>query len=179
MSRILALSVATCAVTSYAFSGLASAGVDPIKIVVFDAELRDTSAEGEIYGEDPAQTTRLALITDQLREGLDGSEKYVVLDLVAAQDELAELRDTVVYIHDCNSCELDIAKALGAEQSAIVWVQKVSNLILNLNVVIKDVDSGEIIKTAFVDIRGNTDKSWQHGTGYMLRNRLLVEADAE
>lgn len=173
------LSAITCALFSFALVGIVSAEPDTAEIVVFDAELRDTSAEGEIYGENPAETARLVLITDQLRAGLDQSEKYVVLDLAPAQDRLAELRRTVAYLHDCNNCELEIAEALEAEQSVIVWVQKVSNLILNLNVVIKDVNTGSIIKTAFVDIRGNTDKSWQHGTRYMLKNRLLVEPGVE
>jgi hypothetical protein len=48
-------------------------------------------------------------------------------------------------------------------------VQKVSNLILNINVYMEDVQTGS------VDIRGNTDESWRHGLDYMLRHYLFGE----
>ncbi len=161
----------------HTFSALAFAATEPVTIVVFDAELVDTSAEGEIYGENPAQTQRLAMITSQLREGLQNSGQYTVVDLAPAADELAEMRSSVRYLYECNDCELEIARALGTGQSAVVWVQKVSNLILNLNMVIKDAETGAVVKTAFVDIRGNTDRSWEHGANYMLKRRLLVSAE--
>jgi hypothetical protein len=53
------------------------------------------------------------------------------------------------------------------------WVQKVSNLILNLNVLVRDVGTGANIATAFVDLRGNTDKSWARATDYLLDTILL------
>ena len=148
---------------------------DKINIVVFDATLVDTSVEGEVTGENPADVERLALITQQFRDGLAASGRYQVVDTAPAAAELKSLTDSVQHLHDCNNCELELARSLRAEQLALLWVQKVSNLILNLNVLIKDAASGKIIKSAFVDIRGNTDRSWQHGTGYMLRNRILVD----
>lgn len=148
---------------------------DKTKIVVFEAALVDTSVEGEVRGRNPADTNRLALITRQFRDGLAASGLYQIVDTAPLADEVASLTGSVELLHDCNNCELELARDLGADQVALMWVQKVSNLILNLNVVIKDVTSGKIVKSAFVDIRGNTDRSWQHGTGYMLRNRILAE----
>jgi len=170
---------AFAAAAGFAAVTFAQDGTGQVHIVVFDAQLVDTSTEGEMFGSNPAETERLAMISDQLRAGLQASARYQVLDLAPAGSDLTQLIDGVRYLHDCNNCELDIARSLGAQQSAVMWVQKVSNLILNLNVVIKDVASGEIVKTAFVDIRGNTDRSWQHGTKYMLKNRLLAEPDRD
>jgi len=48
----------------------------------------------------------------------------------------------------------------------------VSNLILNINVVARDVTTGRVIGAGSVDIRGNTDESWSRGLSYLLRNRL-------
>jgi hypothetical protein len=152
---------------------LAWADAQRSTIVVFDAELVDTSLEGEMSGQNPADSKRLSMITEQLREGFHSSDQFTLVDTDAALQSLADLRKTVHFLHDCNNCELDIAKSLGAEQSAVIWVQKVSNLILNLNVVIKEVATGNTVRTAFVDIRGNTDRSWQHGMRYMLKYRLL------
>jgi hypothetical protein len=156
----------------------ANADTSKPSIIVFDLELVDTSLEHEMYGENPTEIRRLAQITKQLREGLKASGKYEVLDNAPAAEIIQKLRSDVRFLHDCNNCELEVARSLGAELSLVGWVQKVSNLILNLNVVIKDVISGKVEKTAFVDIRGNTDRSWQHGIDYMLKHRLLISKNA-
>ena len=144
-------------------------------IVVFDAGFIDTSLQGEMSPVDPAEIQRVARISEQLREGLQASGCYEIVDPTPQAKAIHTLQNQVSYLHDCNNCEIKIAKALQADLSLVAWVQKVSNLILNLNVVIKDVASGAITKTAFVDIRGNTDRTWEHGTGYMLRRRLLTD----
>ncbi|MCP4410012.1 MAG: DUF2380 domain-containing protein [Gammaproteobacteria bacterium] len=51
-------------------------------------------------------------------------------------------------------------------------VQKVSNLILNINVYIADVETNQFIFIKSVDIRGNTDKSWTRGLNWLLRYYL-------
>ena len=52
-------------------------------------------------------------------------------------------------------------------------MQKVSNLILNLNVYVRDARSGAMLRVSSTDIRGNTDEAWQRGVRYLVRNRLL------
>jgi Protein of unknown function (DUF2380) len=52
-------------------------------------------------------------------------------------------------------------------------VQKVSNVILNINLYIEDAQSGKMEFVKSVDIRCNTDESWRRGLDYMLRNYLL------
>jgi hypothetical protein len=52
-------------------------------------------------------------------------------------------------------------------------VQKVSNLILNLNVVVRDGATRAPVLAGSVDIRGDTDESWRHGMSYLIRHRLL------
>ena len=54
-------------------------------------------------------------------------------------------------------------------------MHKVSNLILSVNVVIRDVSTRERVFASSVDIRGNTDESWLHGIRYILNNRLLKQ----
>ena len=54
------------------------------------------------------------------------------------------------------------------------WGQKVSNLILNINVYMEDAESGKMKFARSVDI-GNTDESWRRGLDYLLRNYLLRE----
>ena len=53
-------------------------------------------------------------------------------------------------------------------------VQKVSNLIINLNIYLRDVKTGTMIAAASADMRGNTDESWSRTMSYLIRNRLLA-----
>ena len=158
-----------------AFVASITSASEPARIVVFDAAIVDTSLEGELLGKNPDETRRLKELGEQVRDGLTASGKYYVLDTTPVAQALNKTLDRVHYLHDCNECELPIAKSLDAQQSMVMWVQKVSNLILNFNIVIKDVHSGKVVKSSFVDIRSNTDKSWQKGIDYMLRNRILSD----
>ena len=70
-------------------------------------------------------------------------------------------------------CERDFAIKAGADWAAWGTVQKVSNLILNINVYIEDARQKKMEFVKSVDIRGNTDESWRHGLDYMLRHYLF------
>jgi hypothetical protein len=51
-------------------------------------------------------------------------------------------------------------------------VQKVSNLILNLNIEIRDASTGRAVLAKSVDRRGNTDQSWQRGVDFLVRDMV-------
>ena len=118
-----------------------------------------------------AQQKRLTLISEQLRKEFTDAGLYRVLDNAPAADYITELK-AGQELHSCNSCELDIGKKLGADFVLTAWVQKVSNLILNINIEIKRVASGQTILNKSVDIRGNTDQSWSRGISYMVRDMV-------
>ena len=69
---------------------------------------------------------------------------------------------------------LRFAHELGAKYSVTGWVQKVSNLILNVNIVMRDAETGQMIWGKSVDVRGNTDESWSRALDYLVRNYLLA-----
>ncbi len=52
-------------------------------------------------------------------------------------------------------------------------MQKVSNLILNLNLIIEDSKTGKAVHGGSVDIRGNTDVSWDRGLKYLLDEHVF------
>jgi len=148
-----------------------TAGTERTAIAVFDFELFDTSLEGELQGTSQAELERLDLIARVVRERLEASERYRVVDLAPAADEIARAGT----LRTCNGCELDIGAALGAEAVLVGWVQKVSNLILNINAVVRDVATGRVRAGGSVDIRGNTEESWTRGIEHLLEHRLLAE----
>jgi len=138
-------------------------------LAVFDFELIDTSLEGELNGPRRDEQVRLANTTDQLRRRLAESGRFVVLEIapVAAQARASNLQA-------CGGCDTRLAKTIGAELAVTGTVQKVSNLILNMNIYIRDVQSGELVAAMSADLRGNTDESWARTLDWLLRNRLLA-----
>ena len=78
-------------------------------------------------------------------------------------------------IRDCNGCERSYAQKADADWAAWGTVQKVSNLILNINLYLEDAQTGKLEFVKSVDIRGNTDESWRRGLDYMLRHYLFAQ----
>lgn len=77
---------------------------------------------------------------------------------------------------ECGGCEVAYGKELGTEQVAWINVQKVSNLILNMNVYMADVAANKMTFVRSVDIRGNTDESWERSLNFLLKRYLLPDA---
>lgn len=137
------------------------------RIAVFDFDLVDTSLGGELRGTDPADEARLRMIGAELRERLGTSARFEVVPVGSAAADIR--RD----LRDCVACALDVAEELGADLAAIGWVQKVSNLILNMNLVIHATDTGDRVFASGVDLRGNTDESWRRGLRYIVEHELM------
>ncbi len=144
---------------------------EPPRLAMFPFELIDGSLQGERQGADPADQTRLAMIQDQLRTALVASGRYQLVDTAPATAAI----EAAGRLWSCNGCELGIARKLDADLALVGWVQKVSNLILNLNVVVRDATTRTPVLAGSVDMRGDTDESWQHAMRYLIKHRLLGE----
>lgn len=157
------------------FASRGDAGQPPIKAAVFDFELIDTSLQGATEGVPSDEQRRLALISDQLRRELEASGRYEVVDLAPVHDQI----QAVGYLHGCKGCVARIGRSVGAEVAFAGTVQKVSNLILNINLQLWDTATGKPLQAMSADLRGNTDESWSRGVSYLLRNRLLKQSVPE
>lgn len=162
-----------CLVTNFALASLAAPlpASEPRSVAVFEFELVDTSLEGELRGANQDELERLGLISELLRKELAKSGKLRIIDGAPIAEQLAPGRS----LRNCQGCELELAAELGADFALIGWVQKVSNLILNINVAVREVATGRLATGASVDIRGNTDESWARGTRYLVKHRLTGE----
>ncbi|MGY8664363.1 DUF3280 domain-containing protein [Bradyrhizobium sp. UFLA05-109] len=145
-----------------------AAFADPPKLAVFDFELIDTSLPGEFYGSKP-ENERMLRIGGQLRKELAQSGKFQVVDIAPVSDAARHSN-----LQACGGCDVKLAGQLGADLEITGVVQKVSNLILNLNIYLRDVHTGNLVTAASADMRGNTDESWSRTMSYLIRNRLLA-----
>ena len=143
----------------------------PTKVVVFPFELVDTSQEGERDGARADQEARLARLTTDLKAQLAASGRYEIVELTpSVEAEYARLAP----MRGCNGCDIDLAKSVGATQGMVGIVQKVSNLILDVAIYVRDVETGRVVQVAKTSIRGNTDESWQRGLRFLVDKRLLA-----
>jgi hypothetical protein len=147
-------------------SGAANA---PRTVAIFDFALDDTSLAGQMQGESKADLDRLHALRGELSDILAKSGGYTP---VPVSPEIMRQADDSNLLA-CGGCELKLAKQAGAQLSGVGWVQKVSELILNLNVQIRDVDTGALVAGGSVDIRGDTDESWSRGIAYLAQEHLL------
>lgn len=118
-----------------------------------------------------AEAARLAMAGGLLKDRLAASGRYAPVDLRDAAVAIAKSPA----LRDCASCADEIARGAGADIAVVGYVQKVSNLILNINIRVTDARTGQIIAAASADIRGNTDESWARGVEWLVKNRLLAQ----
>src|SRR5262249_25350117 len=138
-------------------------------VAVFDFELIDTSLEGAIRGASPDEQERLARLSDQLRQLLGASGRFSLVDItpIAREAQASNLQA-------CGGCDMRLAQRIGAKLAITGTVQKVSNLILNMNIYVRDASSGATIAAMSADMRGNTDETWTRTLDWLVRNRLLA-----
>lgn len=116
-----------------------------------------------------AEEQRLATLDDRLRDGMEASGRYVFVDIAPVADAVARQASMA----DCNGCDARLAAELGADVAVSGIVQKTSNLILSVSVLIRDAATGRLVGGGSADMRGNTDESWTRAVDYLLRNRIL------
>lgn len=148
---------------------MAPARADQPKVAVFDFELLDTSLQGEMEGVRKDEQARLARVTQQLRQALADSGRFQVLDIGPVADAAHDSN-----LQACGGCDVKLAGKLGADIAVTGLVQKVSNLIINMNIYLHDVHTGKPIAAVSADMRGNTDESWTRTMEWLIRNRVLA-----
>jgi Protein of unknown function (DUF2380) len=136
-------------------------------LAVLDFELVDDNNNPATKAD---QERRLAAATRQLEDELAQRRLYRIVDLAPALGLLTKLRNQQEYMYRCDDCAVQVGQLLGVELVMGTWVQKVSELILNLNVQIVDVRRGQPIFAKSVDMRGNDDVSWTRAVRFLVRD---------
>ena len=142
---------------------------EPPKLAVFDFEMIDTSLPGQFYGPQADEHDRLLRVGDLVRKELGESSKFQIVDIAPVNAAAHQSN-----LQACGGCDVKLAQQLNADLDITGVVQKVSNLILNINIYLRDVHTGRLVTAVSADMRGNTDESWSRATRYLIRERLLA-----
>lgn len=138
------------------------------KAAIFPFELIDVSAAGHYGGARADEANRLRLATEELRALAASKAGYRVLDL----SNLASEIDSAGPFHKCDACEVDIARKAGAEIAITGAVRKISDLILVVQILVRDVASGRVNNVHRVELRGNSDETWLRGVRRLVNNHI-------
>jgi Protein of unknown function (DUF2380) len=151
-------------------STAAAGPYDPVRVVAL-LNVQFLNDHADLEPTTNAERARLASIQSLLKAKLEASGRYKFVSIPA--DAAAKMA-AGPEIGACGGCEFEYGKQLGADYAAWLVVQKVSDLILNINVYMADVAAGKLVFVHSVDIRGNTDESWTRGITYLVKNYLLA-----
>ena len=104
-----------------------------------------------------------------MRQLLRDSGRFSLVDItpIAREAQASNLQA-------CGGCDMHLAQRIGAELAITGTVQKVSNLILNMNIYVRDASSGATTAAMTADMRGNTDETWSRTLDWLVQNRLLA-----
>ena len=150
-------------------AALAAAQSPPIAIAVFDFELEDmTAAPADLAASDAAT---LAELTNAVRERLAESGRYRLIDLGGASADAVKAHA----LRDCGGCDAEIARTLGADQSLIGVVRRVSRTEYTLGFQIRDVRTGTVVTRADSGLRMGADYSWKRGAVRLVADRLIED----
>jgi len=136
-------------------------------LVVLDFELVDEQNNPLTKA---AQEIRLRNAGLQLQRELSERNLYRVVDPARTEQLQRELRLQQEYLYRCDDCAAQVGRLADVDLVMQTWVQKVSELILNLNVQIYDVAAGRVVFTKSVDLRGNDDVSWNRAVRFLVRD---------
>lgn len=137
----------------------------PVALAVFDFELEDTTA-ASVGASATSDASYLAEVTASVRESLGQSGRYRIVDIGGEAAKARALRD-------CNGCEAAIAQKLGADQSLIGVVRRVSRTEYTLGFQVRDARTGAVLARGDSGLRLGADYSWKRGAVRLVSDRLI------
>jgi len=143
--------------------------VAPVKLAVFGFELEDFSGGSGVIPESDDDREQLRLATETARRLLADSGRYRLVDVSGADAAEAKAHS----LHKCDGCDAAIARKLGADQSLLGIVNRVSRMEYGVTFQLRDARTGALISVERTDLRMGANYSWNRGAAWLIKNRLL------
>lgn len=140
----------------------------PVALAVFDFELEDATA-ASAGASATSDASYLAEVTSSVREALGQSGRYRLVDVGEANEQAVKAHA----LRDCAGCEAAIAQKLGADQSLIGVVRRVSRTEYTLGFRVRDARTGAVLARGDSGLRMGADYSWKRGAVRLVSDRLI------
>jgi uncharacterized protein DUF2380 len=132
-----------------------------------------------LYGLPPkpkkAETERLKLVRDELVKMLENRGAYEIVDL---SEHASDIRRAAPFDR-CDGCEVEFGKRVNADVTVLGVVQKASEMMINVAIYVRDVETGKLAKSMLVSIMQNDDTGWLRAVRHLVKNRLAPESEAK
>jgi hypothetical protein len=173
MRYIVLILAPACVFAALAAAGAAeTAAPSPVKMAVFPFELEDFSAGAAYIPPDDIDREQLRLSTEEARRLIAASGRHQLVDVSAVNDPAAKAGK----LRDCDGCEARIAAGLGADQSMIGIVTRITRMEYAVTFKLRDAGSGAIVAVEQTDLRMGANVAWSRGARWLIQNRLLEQA---
>ncbi|MGH8734295.1 MAG: DUF3280 domain-containing protein [Burkholderiales bacterium] len=146
---------------------------DPVKLAIFDFEFEDMSAAASAGTIAPSDSQYLADVTNAVRDLFQKSGRYSLVDVGNA--DAAEVKGRS--LRKCDGCDAAIAQRLGAGQSFVGVVKRITRTEYTVRYQIRDASTGEVLSSADSGLRMGADYSWSRGAVRLIKDRLLEKKD--
>lgn len=140
-----------------------------IKLALFNFELEDFSGGAGVIPESDDDRLQLKRATNDVRKLLIDSGRYSIVDvsgLDAAPVKAAELRK-------CNGCDAELARSLGADQSLLGIVTRITRTDYAVTFRLRDAKTGAAVDVEQTDLRIGANYSWNRGATWLIQRKLL------
>lgn len=116
---------------------------------------------------------RLELVRAEMGRLVTAGGRYEMLDISGLVPEI----EAAAPLSECNGCEVDLARKSGADIVFLGTIEKVSDTVLNLQLLELEVGSGAVKRRMSAVIQGNTDDAWLGGVRWLVKNRVLAREE--
>ena len=153
--------------------GARAAEPTPVKIAVFNFELEDSSPSAVFLSKPEAGASTMEKVNEAAREELSRSGRYAVVD--ASKVDISSVAQSKT-LRDCGGCEANIAQQLGAQQSLIGVLTKVTQTDYYVVIRIRDVRTGKVLDQQGANFAGD-EQGWATGVRMLIRHQVLPAKD--
>jgi uncharacterized protein DUF2380 len=141
----------------------------PVKIAVFDFELEDVTPAASYLRTTTSSAANLEKVGVEARRMLAQSGRYSVIDV--SKSDAKPVTDKS--LRNCDGCEAGIALQLGADESLIGVVTRVTQTDYYVQIQIRDCKTGKVIDQQEANFAGGDD-GWASGVRMLIKHQILL-----
>jgi curli biogenesis system outer membrane secretion channel CsgG len=171
MTRSTGTFVLTLACVAAASAELPASTV-PVRIAVFKFELDDQTPAAALQNRTTSTATAMDKVSGEARAELSHSGKYAVID--ASGTDVGAVPNKA--LRDCEGCEADLARKLGADEALIGVVKRATQTDYYVWIQIRDAKTGKILDQQAANFAGS-EEGWPSGVRMLIRHQILPAKD--